>query len=150
MPNFSTKSRIELNTCERVLQELFNTVVNKFDCSILEGHRGEAKQNANFYKGVSKVRYPYGKHNSTPSKAVDAGPYIAGRGIPWPKTPTDWNDRYQRNNYIKDMMQFAHYAGYVQGTADNMGINIRWGGDWDQDNDLRDNAFDDLVHFELV
>jgi peptidoglycan L-alanyl-D-glutamate endopeptidase CwlK len=26
---------------------------------------------------------------------------------------------------------------------------IRWGGDWDMDNDLSDNTFNDLVHFEL-
>ena len=35
------------------------------------------------------------------------------------------------------------------GIASQMGIDIIWGGDWDGDTDLKDNAFDDLVHFEL-
>ena len=31
-----------------------------------------------------------------------------------------------------------------------MGIDLRWGGDWDRDTEVRDNTFDDLVHFEIV
>lgn len=150
MASFGSASRGRLNTCDEALQVLFNDVVMKYDCSIIEGHRIKEKQNEYFDKGVSKVRYPYGKHNSFPSQAADVGPYLPNRGIPWPQTPTDWNDRNQRNDYIKDMMQFAHFAGYVEGKADAMGIELRWGGDWDRDNDLRDNHFDDLVHFELV
>ena len=34
--------------------------------------------------------------------------------------------------------------------AKSMGIDIRWGGDWDRDTEVRDNKFDDLVHFEIV
>ena len=30
-----------------------------------------------------------------------------------------------------------------------MDINLRWGGDWDQDTEVKDNRFDDLGHFEL-
>ena len=149
MPTFGNSSRSKLNTCNGSLQSLFNAVVMEYDCSIIQGHRGEEEQNKYFDKGVSKVRYPDGKHNKIPSEAVDAGPFIPGRNIPWPQTPTDWNDKTQRNNYVKDMMQFAHFGGYVQGRADAIGIPIRWGGDWDRDNDLRDNSFDDLVHFEL-
>jgi peptidoglycan L-alanyl-D-glutamate endopeptidase CwlK len=28
--------------------------------------------------------------------------------------------------------------------------HIRWGGDWDGDQDFRDQTFDDLAHFELI
>jgi len=31
-----------------------------------------------------------------------------------------------------------------------MGVDLRWGGDWDGDTEVRDNGFDDLVHFEIV
>ena len=41
-------------------------------------------------------------------------------------------------------------AGYIQATADKLGIKIRWGGDWDSDGDLDDQTFMDLGHFELV
>jgi hypothetical protein len=29
-------------------------------------------------------------------------------------------------------------------------LKLRWGGDWDMDTEVKDNKFDDLVHFELV
>ncbi len=42
------------------------------------------------------------------------------------------------------------FAGYVLATAKAMGIDLRWGGDWSMDFEVRDNQFDDLVHFEIV
>ena len=36
------------------------------------------------------------------------------------------------------------------GVGASMGVAIRWGGDWDKDNELKDNGFDDLMHFELI
>jgi len=44
---------------------------------------------------------------------------------------------------------FIYVAGIVKGIAYIMGIPIRWGGDWNENHDLSDNNFDDLVHFEL-
>jgi hypothetical protein len=43
----------------------------------------------------------------------------------------------------------TYFAGYVKGIAMMLGIPIRWGGDWNSNNDLKDNNFDDLPHFEL-
>ena len=37
----------------------------------------------------------------------------------------------------------------VMGVAKQMNLPIRWGGDWDMDNDLDDSNFLDLVHFEI-
>jgi len=128
MPRFSTKSKSKLHSCDERLINLFNKVVKHFDCMVLEGHRGEEKQNAAYDKGNSKVRYPNGKHNQSPSVAVDVAPY-----------PIDWADRDR----------FHYFGGYVLGVAKQMGLNIRWGGDWNQDTQTKDNKFDDLVHFEL-
>jgi peptidoglycan L-alanyl-D-glutamate endopeptidase CwlK len=119
MPKFSRKSLSKLETCDKRLQDLFLTVVKKFDCTILEGHRIKDRQ---------KLKYPKGKHNSLPSKAVDVAPY-----------PIDWNDRER----------FTYFAGYVIGIAYQMGLKIRWGGDWDMDTQVKDNNFDDLPHFEI-
>ena len=69
-----------------------------------------------------------GLSNANPSRAVDVAPY-----------PIDWSDRER----------FTYFAGFVKGIASQMGIDIIWGGDWDNDTDLKDNGFDDLVHFEL-
>ena len=30
-----------------------------------------------------------------------------------------------------------------------MGINLRWGGDWNQNWEVNDNKFDDFPHFEI-
>ena len=128
MPRFSKKSLSKLETCDKRIQDLFLRVVKKFDCTIIEGHRSKNRQNKLFDEGKSKLKYPKGKHNAIPSKAVDVAPY-----------PIDWNDRER----------FTYFAGYVLGIAYEMGLKIRWGGDWDMDTQVKDNNFDDLPHFEI-
>jgi peptidoglycan L-alanyl-D-glutamate endopeptidase CwlK len=128
MPHFSQRSYERLKTCHPDLIRLFETVVRGFDCTVLEGHRGEQAQNDAYDKGYSKLRYPDSKHNKTPSLAVDVAPY-----------PVDWNDRER----------FYFFAGYVKGVAEELDITIRWGGDWDSDTHVHDQTFFDLPHFEL-
>ena len=128
MPKFSTRSKSKLHTCHKDLVNLFNEVVKHFDCTIIEGHRGQKKQDEAYNKGNSKLKFPNGKHNSSPSVAVDVAPY-----------PIDWSDRDR----------FHYFAGYVLGIASQMGINVRWGGDWDNDTEVKDTGFKDLPHFEL-
>ena len=128
MPRFGRKSRENLATCDKELQNLFNEVVKYFDCSVLVGFRGKNEQNRAFKEGHSKVKWPKGKHNSNPSFAVDVAPY-----------PIDWEDRER----------FIYFGGFVKGCAYQLGIPLRWGGDWDNDTSLSDNNFDDLVHFEI-
>jgi peptidoglycan L-alanyl-D-glutamate endopeptidase CwlK len=104
-------------------------VVEHFDCSIIEGHRDEVRQKEMFETGRSQVQFPSSKHNSLPSLAADVMPY-----------PIDFKDRERMHLF----------AGFVLATAKTLGIEIRWGGDWDRDTEVADNRFDDLVHFELV
>lgn len=128
MPKFSDKSYRKLLTCHSDLVDLFYTVIQHFDCTVICGHRDEEDQMKAYNSGHSKTPWPNSKHNILPSRAVDVIPY-----------PIDWEDR-ERMNY---------FAGVVKGIASCMGINIRWGGDWDRDTEVKDNRFDDLVHFEL-
>ena len=128
MPYFGTKSKKRLSTCDDKLQEIFNEVIKYVDCSVLEGHREKDRQNKLFKEGKTKVKYPDGRHNRQPSSAVDVTPY-----------PVDWKDRERQ----------TLFAGFVIGVASQMGINLRWGGDWDQDFQVVDNRFDDFPHFEL-
>ena len=128
MPKFGKRSKERLKTCHSDLQKLFKEVIKHIDCSVLEGHRGKEEQNKYFADGVSKVEYPNGRHNATPSNAVDVTPY-----------PVDWKDRERQ----------TLFAGFVIGTARSMGVNLRWGGDWDRDFQVNDNDFDDFPHFEL-
>ena len=48
------------------------------------------------------------------------------------------------------MSALAKSKTQILDTAKAMGIDLRWGGDWDRDTEVRDNSFDDLVHFEIV
>lgn len=129
MSRFSRRSASRLATCDARLIRLFEFVVVEFDCTILGGHRGRKLQDRLFDAGKSKVRFPNSRHNSTPSLAVDAAPY-----------PVDWEDRER----------FVYFGGFVKGMATALEIPIRWGGDWDRDTRVKDNDFDDLVHFELI
>lgn len=129
MPRYSVQSVVKLKDCHEDLQSLFREVIKHFDNAILTGHRDKEEQEYAFKQGHTQLRFPNGKHNKLPSKAVDSAPY-----------PIDWDDRER----------FHYYAGFVKGIAASMGLKIRWGGDWDQDTEVSDNKFDDLVHFELV
>lgn len=133
MPTFSETSRERLRTCDPRLQEVFEWVVENYDCTILEGHRSPERQLELFEQGQSKVKF--GEHNYSPSRAVDVAP--------WP-IPENWGE-----GNVKALAQFYHFAGYVMGIAESVGVNLRWGGDWDGDLDFADQTFDDLVHFEL-
>lgn len=154
MPSYSTKSSYRLSTASLALQKLFNAVIPHYDNSILYGFRPQNEQEELFAQGRTKVHFPDSKHNKSPSEAVDSAPYIPARGgIPWPQTPNFFKElspthKNQLNQYIKDMCQFYHYAGYVQCEARHQNLSIRWGGDWDRDHCFSDQTFDDLVHFE--
>lgn len=129
MPKFSNISQVRLNSCDERLVRLFNEVIKHFDCTIIEGHRGKEAQNKAYDEGKSQLRWPNGKHNAMPSKAVDVAPY-----------PINWHDRER----------IVLFAGFVLGVASQMGLTVRWGGDWDRDTEVKDNSFDDLVHFEIL
>ena len=128
MAKFGKSSIERLSTCHKDLQKVFNEVIKYVDCSVLEGHRNEERQNKLFEEGKTKVKYPKGRHNSSPSRAVDVTPY-----------PVDWDDRGRQ----------TLFAGFVIGIARSMDIRLRWGGDWDMDFKVMDNRFDDFPHFEL-
>jgi len=129
MPSFGRRSNENLNSCHEDIQKVFREVVKHVDCTVMCGHRNEADQNRAHHEGRSKLKFPQGKHNKLPAKAADVAPY-----------PIDWNDK----------RRFDFFAGFVQGVASQMGIKIRWGGDWDSDHDMKDQTFNDLPHFELL
>ena len=129
MAKFGRRSRENLSTCHEDLQKVFNEVIKHVDCSILEGHRDERTQDRYYEEGKTKVRYPMGRHNSKPSRAVDVVPY-----------PVDWDDRER----------FHLFGGFVLGMARGMGITLRWGGDWNMNFEVDDIKFDDFPHFEVV
>ena len=128
MAKFGRRSKERLKSCDKKLQKVFNEVIKHVDCSVLEGHRSAERQNKLYDEGKTKVRYPDGRHNADPSRAVDVVPY-----------PIDWDDRER----------FHLFAGFVIGIARSMNIKLRWGGDWNMNFEVDDNNFDDFPHFEI-
>lgn len=105
MPSFSGRSRANLQTCEDDLITLFNAVIEKYDCTVLQGHRSMEEQKQLFRDGKTKTLAS--KHLHSPSKAVDVMPY-----------PIDWED-----------IQGQHeFAAVVLATAVELGIKVKWGG----------------------
>jgi peptidoglycan L-alanyl-D-glutamate endopeptidase CwlK len=129
MYKFSRISESRLSTCDERLQLILRKAIQIYDFSVLEGYRDEATQNKYFAEGKSKLKYPNGKHNSNPSKAVDIAPF-----------PIDWADRER----------FFLLAGLIIAIGAENGIKIRWGGAWSGLAALKSNKFDDLVHFEII
>ena len=120
MSKFGKTSANRLATCDARLQQVFHEVIKEMDCTILCGHRDEAEQKKAFDSGFSKVKFPNSKHNSYPSKAVDAAPF-----------PINW----------KDVQSFKKLADIVKVKARGLGIKIKWGGDF--------KTLVDMPHFEL-
>lgn len=127
MPAFGTRSKERLRGVDTRLRNVLNEVVKFYDITILEGMRTEDRQRELVAKGASQTM----KSKHIEGKAVDIAPY------PVP----DW----------KNKDQFVYMAGRVMQEADNQKIPVRWGGNWDRDNEVvTDQKFDDLVHFEIT
>lgn len=137
MPVFSKSSYDKLLTCDNSLQLVFNKVIMKTDCTVLEGERSFADQQNYYRTGRSKldpsnpILLKKCMHLKSPSQAIDVLPY-----------PIDWNDKER----------ISLFAGFVLGIASNLNIKIRWGGNWDSDlTVLKSTAnFFDGPHFELI
>ena len=132
---FSERSREALGTADVELQRLFNEVIMHIDCSVIYGLRTLEQQKDLYAQGrtrpgriVTNLDGINKRSKHQDGLAVDVVPY-----------PIDWDNRER----------FVHFAGFVRGIATQMNIKIRWGGDWDGDNDLRDQTWMDLPHFEL-
>lgn len=131
MYRYSKRSQQRLATCHPALQSLFSAVILYRDCTIACGHRDKDDQERAFKSKSSRVRWPASSHNKLPSQAVDAYPYIDG-------------------SVSFDREQCLVFGGFVLGMSKIMGIDIRWGGDWDGDHNIKEHSLQDLGHFELI
>ena len=131
MPKFGKRSKERLRGVDAKLQNVLNEVCKYFDITVIEGVRSQERQDELVSQGKSKTKF--GKH--VQGKAVDIAPY-----------PIDWKARDD----------FHLLGGFILGVASQMGVRIRWGGDWDSSSlfqgkrTTKDNNFDDLVHFEIL
>ena len=140
MPRFSETSRQRLATCDSRLQLICNEAIEIVDFTVIQGHRNREDQDRAFAEGKSRVKWPHGKHNAMPSRAVDIAPVYYDAG----KMKIDWND----------LIAFGRLMGVIQAIAHRHNIRLRFGLDWD--GDFRsvdrdpDESFLDAPHIELV
>jgi len=133
MPNrYSTVSLERLAGVHPALQDLCFAVLHVHDCTVTYGKRSISEQQRLVSEGLSKtMNSKHLEQEDGYSHAVDLAPY-----------PIDWNNT-KRFYYLAGMM-LALAPRYLPD-----GWKLRWGGDWDMDNDLDDQSFMDLVHFEI-
>jgi peptidoglycan L-alanyl-D-glutamate endopeptidase CwlK len=138
MPGFSQVSKQRLATCDARLRAVLEETIKEIDFIVLEGHRGQADQDKAFAEGKSKLKFPKGKHNALPSRAVDIWPYPPDGTLNW-----------------KDVVAAGRLMGYIQRVAKEMGIRLRFGLDWDGDFRTAgptdpDESFLDAPHVEIL
>jgi len=121
MPTFSARSQKKLADCDLKLQSIFNEAIKTMDMTIVTGYRGQVEQDQAFKDGRSLLKFPNGKHNQLPSKAVDACPY-----------PYDWE---------KNEPDIRLLADHLKATAEALQIDLEYGGDWV--------GFKDTDHWQL-
>ena len=137
MSKFSQSSQTRLDTCNYEIRHIMNTAIISspidFGIPAYGGKRSQSEQYQLFLDGESKCDgvSKLSKHQS--GDAVDIIAYV----------PSVGGYTYERDYYLM-------LAGHILATAKRLGYEFRWGGDWDSDNDLKDQTFNDLCHFELV
>lgn len=159
--SFSASSLANIETCEKDLQNLCHLALDYAeklgrDFSVIEGYRDIHTQMNLFRDGKSRIDgvSQKSKHNYDPSRAIDFVPYLKGLGALVGNDTQIMSiaDKYGIEVYsarYKLMGEFAIIANCFFLAAHDLGIKIRWGGDWNQDSNTFNNTFDDMGHIEL-
>lgn len=153
MASFGRTSSNNLATCDWKIQEICNEAIKYMDFSIITGHRNKEAQNA-LYPKYTKLKWPHGKHNSYPSRAVDVAPYILPYGAIFGHRDQIRDMMYRHSiskteayNFV--LKSYARLIGFIEAIAASKEVAIRVGIDWDGDYDMLDQSFHDLGHWEL-
>lgn len=102
-----------------------------FGVAYMGGLRTAEEQKVLFDQGYSKCDGYTLKSYHQSGNAIDLNVFVGGKTVE-----------------NKEML--CVIAGVIFSCASELGIKLRWGLDWDQDGDVRDNTFNDMYHFELA
>lgn len=128
--------------CDPKLLALVAEVQKHTSLKVIQCYRSEEEQNDAYLRGSSKLKFPHSKHNASPALAIDIAPTSKEKNVVWPT--------YGAKRYTAQVGSYYYLAGVILKVASDMGIELRWGGDWDGDGDFTDQSFNDLVHYELL
>ncbi|MDO4671658.1 MAG: M15 family metallopeptidase [Porphyromonadaceae bacterium] len=101
--------------------------LTEVDFKVIEGRRSETRQRQLVVNGKSQIM----NSRHLTGHAVDCAPLVGGI-IPWDNRGA-----------------FAAVSRAMFAAADELGIPLRWGGDWNQNGSSDDERFYDGPHFEL-
>ena len=108
------------------------------DFKVLEGVRTKERQAELYAQGRTKP-------GSVVTWTMNSRHFIDkstgyGHAVDLLPAPYDW----------KDLANFDAVAEAMFAAADELGVKIRWGADWDMDGNYREKGEHDSPHFELV
>ncbi len=144
MPRWGEESRQKLAQVHPAIVRVLNVGIQRMDMTVVSGARVTGEQKELFRKGLSKLDgvSRKSKHQAAPmATAVDVVPY-----------PMRWPDEHGLSDgEIQDRLRrFYVMGGFLVGIGEGIGVQLRWGGDWDMDWEYKDQTFDDLGHVEMV
>ena len=127
MFKFSQRSEDNLNGVHPDLIKVVHRALqlSAVDFTVIEGVRTKARQKELFAKKATKTM----NSRHLTGHAVDLVPY-----------PLDWNNKHAFEQVAQAMLK----------AAKELGIAIRWGGDWNINGRSHDEKFYDGPHFELL
>ena len=129
MYKFSQRSLNNLKNVDSRLVDICNELIKRVDFTVIEGYRTIERQQELYKQGFSQLDgiNKKGKHNYSPSLAIDIIPYEKGHN------PFDGSK--------KSEAMFVALAKEFKKVAMEKGIAVVWGGDWKN--------FKDLPHFQI-
>ena len=162
MPSFGRKSLEVRATINPWLALLCDGVVKFFDITLIQGIRSKEEQNELYGLGLSQLQWPDSNHNADETAAFPDNLSMAVDVSPFP-IPEGWGDLKSKMILARDL-QWKERVKFYQMMAvfkfefammkdqyeELKNYELRFGADWDGDNDFRDQTFDDLPHIELI
>ena len=127
MPKFSKRSLTQLDSCHVVLQRLLRRVIERTDFTVLQGHRGQQEQDKAYTEGKSKLKFPFSRHNVSPSMACDIVPF-----------PVDFQDI----DRFKELAAVVKEEWALMPESEKLRYRLEHGGDW--------LTFSDWPHWQIV
>jgi peptidoglycan L-alanyl-D-glutamate endopeptidase CwlK len=113
-------------------------VISPIDFTVLEGVRSQERQNELWAQGRTKPGQVVTWIQSTGTHGIQSDGY--GHAVDLAPYPIDWND-FERFDQLATVMFAA---------AKELGVTLRWGGNWDMDDRIHERGESDSPHFELV
>ena len=137
-----TFSERSLNNLKGVHPKLVAVVhraleLTPIDFTVLEGVRSQARQDELWAQGRTKPGPVVTWVQSSGTHGIQADGY--GHAVDLAPYPIDWNDH----------RRFDGLANVMFAAAKELGVTLRWGGNWDMDSTIHERGESDSPHFEL-